>query len=178
VNETRSRYVNNRVLKLQVGFLLSESVGQSRETEFDVPNLRISDDLMLDNLRGVLRLSRTSRGILVQGTLHAAFKGECGRCLDKTFIELDVPVEELFVYPPRPEAEFSLSDDGILDLAPLLREEIILDTPIGVLCRPDCAGLCPTCGKNLNEGPCDCDRDEVDPRLAALKGLKDDILKD
>jgi uncharacterized protein len=178
VNDSRGGYVSNRVVKLQVGFLLSEGVGQSRETEFDVPNLRIADDLMLDYLRGILRLSRTSRGILVQGTLQVAMQDECGRCLDKAPVQLEVPVEELFVYPPSPEADYSLADDGILDLAPLLREEIIIDTPIGVLCRPNCAGLCPTCGKNLNEGPCDCDRDEVDPRLAVLKALKDEISKD
>ncbi len=177
MNDTHNGYVNNRVLKLQVGFLLSEGVGQSRETEFDVPRLRVADDLTLDYLRGTLRLSRTSRGILVQGTLDTAIEGECSRCLDHASVQLEVPIEELYVYPPRPEADFTVADDGILDLTPLLREEIILDTPMGVLCRPDCAGLCPTCGKNLNEGPCDCDRDEIDPRLAALKALKDDTLK-
>jgi uncharacterized protein len=65
-----------------------------------------------------------------------------------------------------------VADDGILDVAPLVRQEVILATPIGVLCRPDCAGLCPTCGRNLNDGPCDCDHDAIDPRLAALKQLK------
>jgi uncharacterized protein len=177
VNENHNGYVSNRVLKLQVGFLLSEGVGQSRETEFDVPRLRVADDLMLDYLRGTLRLSRTSRGILVQGTLDTAIEGECSRCLNRESVQLEVPIEELFVYPPRPEADFVLADDGILDLTPLLREEIILDTPMGVLCRPDCAGLCPNCGKNLNDGPCDCDRETIDPRLAALKTLKDNIAK-
>ncbi len=175
---TDNHYVNNRVLKMQVGFLLNEGVGQSRDVEFDIPTLKVSDDLTLDYLRGTLHLTRNSRGILVQGTLDTSRKGECGRCLTPAFVQLDVPIEELFVYPPRPEAEFNLADDGILDLAPLLREEIILDTPIGILCRPDCAGLCPHCGQNLNEGVCDCERDAIDPRFAALKALKDDILKE
>jgi uncharacterized protein len=178
VNDHPNGFVNKRILKMQVGFLLSESAGQSRETEFDVPTLRVAEDLMLDYLRGTLRLSRTSRGILVQGTLDTAIQGECGRCLDTASVELEVPIEELFVYPPTPDADFTVAEDGILDLAPLLREEIILDTPMGVLCRPECAGLCPTCGKNLNDGPCDCDRGEIDPRLAALKVLKDDTLND
>src|SRR5205823_6296594 len=124
-----------------------------------------------------LRLSRTSRGILVQGSLETAIEGECSRCLSHTSEKLEAPIEELFVYPPSPDADFVVADDGILDLTPLLREEIILDTPMGVLCRPNCAGLCPTCGKNLNEGLCDCDSDEIDPRFAALKALKDDIAK-
>ncbi len=177
MSETHQGYVNNRVLKLQVGFLLNEGVGQSRDIEFDVPRLRIADDLMLDYLRGMLHLSRTSRGILVQGTINTTARGECVRCLEPASVDLEVPVEELYVYPPEPGAEFTVADDGILDLALLLREEIILDTPMGVLCKPDCAGLCPTCGKNLNEGPCDCEGEDIDPRLAALKRLKDELRK-
>ena len=178
VNDTRNGYVSNRVLKIQVGFLLNEGVGQSRDTEFDVPWMRVSNDLMLNYLRGVLHLSRTSRGILVQGTLKTSLQGECARCLSDMSVNLDIPIEELFVYPPEAYAEFTLTDDGILDLAPLLREEIILDTPIGVLCKPDCAGLCPVCGGNLNQTLCECEREDVDPRFAALKRLKDEVLKE
>lgn len=172
VNETRSSYVSNRVLKIQVGFLLNESAGYSRDTEFDVPSLRVADDLMLDYLGGKLHLSRTTRGILVQGTFDVDFKAECSRCLDEAAVHLEIPIEELFVYPPEPDSELVVPETGLLDLAPLLREEIILTTPIGILCRPDCAGLCPNCGHNLNEGPCDCGSEDTDPRLAALNELK------
>jgi uncharacterized protein len=55
----------------------------------------------------------------------------------------------------------------------LLREEAILAIPMGALCRPDCAGLCPQCGQNWNEGPCDCEQDEIDPRFAALREHRD-----
>ena len=170
-----SQYVSNRILKLQVGFLLNETAGQSRDFEFDVPNLRIADDLTLAYLRGKLHLSRTSRGILVQGTLNTQVNAQCVRCLDDVALLISVPIEELFVYPPEPGEESVVPETGILDLTPLLREEIILDTPIGILCRPDCAGLCATCGKNLNEGPCDCEQEEIDPRFAQLKSLKDDL---
>jgi uncharacterized protein len=175
--DTRNGYVSNRVLKIQVGFLLSEGPGKYRDTEFDVPTLRVSDDLMLDYLKGSLRLTRTSRGILVQGLLHTQVNGECVRCLTETSIPIDVPIEDIFVYPPEPDAEFTVADDGILDLAPLIREETMINTPIGVLCKPDCAGLCPTCGKNLNEGPCDCEHEDIDPRLSALKALRDSMNK-
>jgi uncharacterized protein len=177
VSDTNQGYVSNRILKLQVGFLLSEGAGYSRDTEFDVPRLRVSDDLMLDYLRGTLRMSHTSRGILVQGELDTSFQAECGRCLTDTTVEITVPIEELYVYPPEPEADSTVAEDGILDIAPLLREEIILATPLGILCKPDCAGLCPTCGKNLNEGPCDCENEDIDPRLAGLKALKDQLSK-
>jgi uncharacterized protein len=178
VNENHSGYINSRVLKLQVGFLLAEGKATSRETEFDIPStIRVADDMMLNYLRGTLRLSRTSRGILIQGELKTSLQAECNRCLDTIDIELDLPIEEIFVYPPEPDADYTVADDGILDLAPLVREETILQTPINVLCKPDCAGLCPECGKNLNLGPCDCNVDEIDPRLSALKELKDKLSK-
>ena len=60
-----------------------------------------------------------------------------------------------------------------LDLEPLVLSELILSLPSKHLCRPDCKGLCGTCGKNLNEGPCGCGKTSVDPRLEALKQLLD-----
>ncbi|HVO42849.1 MAG TPA: DUF177 domain-containing protein [Aggregatilineales bacterium] len=169
---TSSSYVSNRVLKIQVGFLLSEGVGKSVDMEFDVPSLRLDADLTLSILRGSLHLSRTSYGILVQGELRTTRQTECRRCLDEVEFPVRLSIEELFVSPPKPDAEFTVADDGILDLTPLLRQEVILAMPLGVLCKPDCAGLCPTCGTNLNDGPCDCTQDTIDPRFAALKALK------
>ena len=58
-----------------------------------------------------------------------------------------------------------------LDLDELLTEDLLLDVPSKFLCSPDCKGLCPSCGKNLNHGDCDCQQDTVDPRLAILKEL-------
>src|SRR4051812_3789978 len=163
---------------MQVGFLLNESAGQSRDVEFDVPTLRVAEDLTLNYLRGSLHLSRTSRGILVQGELATGFNAECSRCLTETSVDLVVPIEELYVYPAEPDEPSVVPESGILDLTPLLREEIILDTPIGILCKPDCAGLCLICGKNLNDGPCDCEKDDIDPRFAKLKSFRDDQMKE
>jgi len=173
VSVSHSGFVNSRVLKFQVGYLLNESKGTHSDIEIDIPRVRVSEDVVLDYLKGTLRFSRTSRGILVQGTLSTQIHGECNRCLVETVVDLDIPVEEIFVYPPETGADLTVADDGILDMAPLLREEIILDTPLGVLCKPDCAGLCPECGQNLNEGTCDCQKETGDPRLAALRALKD-----
>ncbi len=69
------------------------------------------------------------------------------------------------------DGEFILVEDGRLDLDGLLREDILLELPGKFLCREDCAGLCPKCGKNLNEGPCGCSQREIDPRWEALKGF-------
>jgi len=106
---------------------------------------------------------------------ETSFHLECRRCL----IPVDVPVDEdlelLFV-----EEEQALDDDvgcyvipgstPVLDLREALREELLLAVPQFVECRPDCRGLCPRCGANLNAGPCAC-RPERDPRWQALSDL-------
>ncbi len=167
-------FVSNRVLKLKVGFLLTQSLGTSREVDFDVPVLGVADDLVLAFLRGQLRLSRTREGILVQGELETAVEGECRRCLSPMTIPIILKLEELFtLHPHKGNAEFSVGEDGILDLTPLLREEAIISIPLAPLCKPDCAGLCPSCGQNLNLGQCNCPTTDIDPRFAVLSQLQD-----
>jgi len=173
VTTSDSGYVPARVLKFQLGFLLEGTRGQVSETELDIPRLRVAEDVTVDFLHGKLRFIRTGRGILVQGTLHTGIFLECRRCLTETPVALEIALEELYVFQPPTAEEFTIDEDGVLDLAPLLRQEIILETPITVLCKPDCLGLCPECGHNLNEGACQCQVEAVDPRLAALRALRD-----
>jgi uncharacterized protein len=91
---------------------------------------------------------------------------------------IQVELEERFQLPPvdrdQGDEVFPIEADHHIDLEPVLRELIILATPMHAVCREDCLGLCPECGQNLNEGPCDCRPDDVDPRLAVLKALLDD----
>ena len=70
------------------------------------------------------------------------------------------------------ESRYILVPDGKLDLSQLALEDVFLSLPSKLLCSEDCKGICPQCGKNLNEGPCDCKK-EIDPRLAALLDLLD-----
>jgi uncharacterized protein len=164
--------VSNHVLKVNVGFLLHQPVGYSRDMEFDIPSVAVADDVHLNYLRGPLRMTRTKQGILVQGRLQTSHQVQCSRCLEQATLQLELSVEELFIYPPTPKAEYAVHEDGVLNLAPLLREETILQMPIRVLCSADCQGLCPECGKNLNNGACSCVQDDIDPRLAVLKQLQ------
>ena len=166
-------YVSNRVLKLNVGFLISGGPGHIHHTEFDVPAVRVSDDLLLSFIKGALRLSRTKEGILVQGELEVGYEGECSRCLDPVLQSLAIEIEELYSYPASADIEFAISEDGNLDLAPLLRAEIMIAAARSVMCRDNCQGLCPECGVNWNHERCNCDLDDIDPRLAQLKELLD-----
>jgi len=167
-------YVGNRVLKLNVGFLLAAGPGHTHTTTLDIPVVRVSDDVDLEYVRGTLRLSRTQEGILVQGDLHAGFEGECARCLEPIMRDEVLGLQELYAHPPSDMTEFSIDEDGILDLAPLVREEVLIASEYNVLCREDCKGLCMDCGTNLNIEDCACPDDDIDPRFAQLKVLRDD----
>lgn len=173
MNVSNQSYVSKRVLKLNVGFLITDGPAHSHETEFDVPEVRVDDDLQLTYLRGPLRLSRTKEGILVQGRLTAGMDAECSRCLEPLSHGLDIDVEELFAYPAQDDVEFSVGEDMVLDLGPLLRAEVLIHESRGLLCRDDCKGLCPECGVNRNVESCNCMDDAIDPRLAGLRELLD-----
>jgi len=173
VKQFTNGYIGNRVLKLNVGFLLASGPGHIHDTAFDVPAVRVSDDVFLDYIRGSLRLSRTKEGILVQGSLEAGVEDECSRCLDPVSRDVRIELEELYAYPADADSEFSVNETGILDLAPLMRAEVLIATARGVLCRPDCKGLCPNCGNNFNHGTCTCAENEVDPRMEKLRKLLD-----
>ncbi|MBE0703169.1 MAG: DUF177 domain-containing protein [Afipia sp.] len=168
-------YIGNRVLKLNVGFLLASGSGHIHETALNIPAIRVAEDVDLDYLKGLLRLSRTKEGILVQGELKAGFGAECSRCLDPIQREVTLQIEELFAHPVPGDCEFSVAEDGILDLSPLIRSEILIEEEHSVLCRIDCKGLCPECGQNFNYGTCSCTDEVIDPRMAKLKALRDQM---
>ena len=172
MNAPTNGFVSNRVLRLNVGFLLSQSVGTSSDLQFDVPPMAVSEDLKLVYLRGALRMVRTTEGILVQGSLDTAVEGECARCLEALELPITFEIEELYANSEDPNTEFIIGDDAYLDLTPLLHDEIIIATPLAPVCKADCAGLCLSCGQNLNQGTCDCEPDDIDPRFAVLLQLK------
>ncbi|MEN6305195.1 MAG: DUF177 domain-containing protein [Armatimonadia bacterium] len=134
-------------------------------------------------VRGSLKLSNTDSGIAVRGTLWVPLELECGRCLGIFEDTLEIEVNEVCalrqVDDPEAYAESEdepaqipiLSGDE-LDLTELVRQLIAMNLPLRPLCREECPGLCLRCGKDLNEGPCDCGEPEPDSRWAALKNLK------
>jgi uncharacterized protein len=110
----------------------------------------------------------------------------CNRCL-KPIVEQVTPEVELMIVVDRPHAfgapggEHELKEDElgvlhlegeVLDSAPILLEQLQLNVPMKPLCRPDCRGLCPICGADLNAGMCSCEERSEDPRWAGLAALK------
>jgi len=90
---------NYNPLRINVGFLLDESVGTSRKFEFDHPIVQIDEDLDVCDLRGEVTFTRTAQGLYAHGTLSASTPLECVRCLSEFEQELSIEINELFEYP-------------------------------------------------------------------------------
>ena len=163
-------------LRLNVGFFVNQSIGYSRDFPFQFPTLRLEPDLDLLNLAGTARITRTPQGLPVQLRMHATLQSECARCLTEIEQPLEISFTELYAFSPRTvtESGLILPEDGHIDLAPLVREYMLLEIPISPLCKPDCLGLCPVCGESLNENSHHHDEESIDPRLEALKKLLDE----
>lgn len=160
-------------LRLNVGFIVHQGIGYSREFDFDLPKLTLPPDQELRNVKGTARFTRTPQGLLSQGKMRAVLYTDCARCLTTFPQPLDIDFTELYAFALKfaTESGLILPDDGNIDLEPLVREYMLLEVPLNPLCKPDCKGLCPICGGNLNEEVCDHDTEVFDPRLAALKTL-------
>ena len=160
-------------LRLNVGFIIKESIGYSRIFPFDYDQIHFDPDLDLEKLTGTAEITRTPQGLLVQANLFALLASECGRCLTPLSVPLNAQFAELYASSQRhvTESGLILPEDGHIDLEPLAREYLILEVPINHICKPDCKGLCPVCGENLNERACGHQNEDLDPRLSALKKL-------
>ncbi len=120
------------------------------------------DDLLVRDLNGQVRISRTREGLLFQVETEAKLQTTCVRCLKSIFLPVDTGFEELYQFPSRSreETDLLLPGDGYLDLTALYWEYLVLATPIKRLCKPDCKGLCVVCGADLNEMACEHIRDQ------------------
>ena len=121
---------------------------------------------------------RNEAGIVSLGAqAEFALDLTCDRCAAAFRRNFKIPVEHVLVTELNDENNDELIVVGSMryDIEPLVREDILLSLPTKVLCREDCLGICHRCGKDLNEGPCDCGR-EYDPRWDALLRLTEDDL--
>ena len=115
-------------------------------------------------------------------TASLDYVASCARCLTEvsgsfTFsLEKTVaPREVLSDLDEDRLDDYAIIDDGFLDLDSRIIEQLEVEFPIRFLCKEDCKGLCQKCGKDLNEGRCDCDTKEIDPRMAPLQKLLDQM---
>jgi uncharacterized protein len=149
-------------------------------------DLSLEDELMrlASEAKVEVRASKKREQIRLRGLIDASVEVACDRCAVPVIVPVNadfdvtyVPAESLEVEPEATELQeeelsFATYEGDYLDLDELAREQLLLALPTRQLCREDCRGLCLTCGADLNTGTCQCERQEVDPRWAALAALK------
>jgi len=167
------------ITKLEVGTTHIAKSFSADDLEFDYREYSLADDWRLE-----ADVHKSSRAVIqIVGTIRGTVQVFCDRCL-KSF---DCPIQTSFNICMLPvptdlqEHDLELEEDELnenyyvepsIDLKQIVREQIILDLPLKMVCAEDCAGLCYKCGANLNESSCQCDPGERDPRWSMLLELK------
>lgn len=157
-----------------VSKLLQEPVGETRHYEVG-PEAPIRG--------GTAVLTRTPTGVLVQAKLETTLETECSRCLAAFGYPTMLEIEEIYYQQvdvhtgARVETEadtddFLIDRNHTIDLSEAVRQYEVMAAEMQPLCRPDCPGICPHCGRDLTQSTCTCEGPPADPRWAALEALK------
>ncbi len=128
-----------------------------------------------EKVNAELSVSRATSGTVFELRFQTRLHGPCYRCLADAVIDVDVAAREYQATAAEDSDELRtpyVANDQ-LDLSTWARDALVLELPDKILCRPDCAGLCPVCGRDLNSDPHMHDDEELDTRWAALSELKD-----
>jgi len=163
-------------MKINVAQQLKEAVGSVRHCAIDE-----TGEIGLP-IRGEVQLLCTNRSILVRGTVETTAREVCSRCLEEFDYPLSLDIEEEYfitrdpasgaLLPPETESgAFTIDENNLLDLSEAVRQYTLLAQPMKPICREDCAGLCPQCGRNLNYETCDCTPIHPDSPWTPLQGL-------
>ena len=160
-----------RVLKLRSG----EQFQDEREVQLSPLEFGGQHYLPVpEKVAAELRISRASTGTVFELAFVGRLHGPCQRCLGEAVIERRISSREYHASSPDAAEELRTPylQDERLDLSAWARDALALDLPEQILCRLDCAGLCPVCGKDLNVEPHVHEEERVDPRWAALEELR------
>jgi DUF177 domain-containing protein len=178
------------MIGVNVAQLLHAPVGTTRSYLLDDDEPELQQELSLKSpIVGTLKLTRTNHGILAEAQYTVEVEQECGRCLDpaRSTIVSDIREEilpsynivtglpvDLDVDPDSPR----INANHEVDLTDLIRQDIVVQQPLQPLCRPDCPGLCPSCGLELQTGACGCAaQDDDTPAGEGQLGRLGELLK-
>jgi uncharacterized protein len=130
-----------------------------------------------DTVPAELTIARASTGTVFGLRFATQLHGPCYRCLADAVLDMDIRAREYQATNPGDEEELRTPylQESKLDVQGWARDAVALSLPEQILCRPDCAGLCPVCGKDLNVEPHVHDEETVDPRWEALAKLRDEL---
>lgn len=130
-----------------------------------------------ENVTAELAINRGTSGTTFELRFPVRLHGPCFRCLKDAVLDLSIHAREYQATSPGESDELATPyvADNQLRLSDWARDAIALELPQQILCRPDCAGLCPMCGEDLNENPHEHEEERLDPRWAALEELKEKL---
>ncbi len=159
--------------RLNVGFIVHEEIGSQHEFPFEFDKAKLGDDLELRRFEGSALIGRTPQGLIVTGKFSGDTTLECVRCLKDFTHRLRWEFTELFAFNEKSVSDSGLilPEDAHIDLQPLLREYALLEVPISPICKPDCKGLCPDCGQDLNIKDCGHRPQDEESPFSVLKKL-------
>ncbi|PKM89279.1 MAG: hypothetical protein CVU87_05575 [Firmicutes bacterium HGW-Firmicutes-12] len=165
-------------MKINVSRLRKEA-GSIEEFQFIIPQLQDMNGVLINkpiSVRG--RLSNIGEALQLIAQVETGLSVRCDRCLEEVLVPLEFEFIENYCHESDSDEEtienneYIVFEDDLIDMVQAVRENIILNLPMRVLCAPDCPGICSQCGQNLKEKKCNCSSDTVDPRLAVLAKLK------
>jgi uncharacterized protein len=159
---------------------LLEDLGATIELDADVviPAIGLGSEVFTPTraVRIAGAVTNTGAGIVASGTLDAEFTATCSRCLREFPLRVEAPLDAFFVAEGHDEElpeeqEIGYIREGAVDLMEQILAALVLELPFAPLHAEDCPGICPQCGADLVDGPCDCSPDRSDSPFAALQGL-------
>ena len=171
-------------MKLDLNEIVAH-LGKKIDFEMDEPPIEDLESGLkcVEPIKGKISFTNTGTLVVVRGQFSTTIELECGRCLGTYTMDLDLPIEEGLPISGTPEFDneeiveedkqleelaLPLFVDNIYNLTELLRQSIVTAVPIKPLCSELCKGLCPQCGKNLTQGPCECPPETENTAFAAL----------
>jgi uncharacterized protein len=183
--ENRHALADNKVMEINIS-QIDESDGLSIDYLYPEGEPDLEDDNSKSVGQTAVKLHATREGeeVLLRGRIDASVQLSCDRCLVDFAIPVTQSFDLLYLQLNKnrgAQEEHELSEDDLsisyfqgqfINLDDLVREQIQLALPMARLCQEDCRGFCQQCGANLNETQCSCKVEQIDPRWAALKGLK------
>ncbi len=162
-------------------FIISEIPDEGIELEL-TENIDCESLNILTPVRALIKLDRRGAEVIAKGVITANVEMQCSRCLENFTTHIKSRFSAVY-YPAKEidneehyeltgdELDTGFYEDDIFDTDELIKEQLLLNVPMKPLCADKCVGLCLKCGADLNEGRCDCEFSEIDPRLAVLKQL-------
>ena len=164
-------------MKVQISDITSRKErNKNIDYNFQMPQFEFEGDIIkaIEPCEVVGKVSSDVDILILKAKIKTKLEMVCSRCLDTFIYPIDIDIEERFTTNSVSEDDdVIVVMDDVLDITEIVETSIISTLPIQRVCKDDCKGLCQECGCNLNYNSCSCDKEDVDIRFEALKGLFD-----